>query len=195
MSVYDKTGIVDFGKELKNLGFDILASGGTARALKEAGLDVLDVATIVGEPILGHRVVTLSRELHAALLAQDNEADNAELLRLGVPRIDLVYVNMYPLKEETLRFGHTLASVIEKTDIGGPTMLRSAGKGRRIVMCNPGQIQLVLSTIRKSDFMSGKSMEEEFISNLVSEMESEVRDYCGVSAEFHRRVGLGIEST
>jgi len=71
LSVYDKKGIVEFARQLVDLGFDLLASGGTAKALASAGLQVKDVATIVGEPILGHRVVTLSREIHAALLATD----------------------------------------------------------------------------------------------------------------------------
>lgn len=193
LSVFDKTGVVDFGRRLKDLGFDILASGGTARALTGAGIEVTDVATIVGKPILGHRVVTLSREIHAALLAQDNEIDNAELASLGIPRIDLVYVNMYPLKEEVLKEDHTLASVIEKTDIGGPTMLRSAAKGRRIVMCRPDQIPEVLEVINQSGFMDGKKMKTSFLSKLVSEAEDAVSSYCSVSAVFHAKAAQSAE--
>ncbi|MFA6227097.1 MAG: hypothetical protein WC631_01275 [Candidatus Paceibacterota bacterium] len=193
LSVFDKTGIVEFGRDLNNLGFDILASGGTARALTEAGIEVTDVATIVGEPILGHRVVTLSRQIHAALLAQDNEEDRAELARIGIPKIDLVYVNMYPLEAEVAKDGHTLQSVIEKTDIGGPTMLRSAAKGRRIVMCHPDQIPSVLATIKEQDFMNGGKMCESFLSTLVSIAERTVSAYCLCSADFHAEVARNLE--
>ena len=100
ISVYNKEGIVEFAKELADLGFKILASGGTAKVLAEAGIEVTDVATIVGGgPILGHRVVTLSREIHAGLLARDTDEDRAELERLKIPWIDLVCVDLYPLEE------------------------------------------------------------------------------------------------
>lgn len=193
LSVYDKEGVVEFGQKLKLLGFNLLASGGTARALKEAGVEVTDVATIVGEPILGHRVVTLSREIHAALLAQDNEADNAELARLGIPRIDLVYVNLYPLAEEIVKPERTLESVIEKTDIGGPAMLRSAAKGRRIVMCQPDQIELVGTEIIARDFVNGGQMKVSFISRLVAEAEEVCSVYSAQSASFHREMSRAAE--
>src|SRR6266576_3874409 len=100
LSVYHKDGIVDFARNLVNLGWNIYASGGTAAALTKAGVPVIDVASLVGGgPILGHRVVTLSRELHAGLLSQDNKEDLAELKHLGVPVIDLVCVDLYPLAE------------------------------------------------------------------------------------------------
>ena len=127
ISVYNKDGIVEFGKQLVDLGFDILASGGTAKTLSSAGITVTDVATLVGGgAILGHRVVTLSREIHAGLLAKDNSEDRAELEKLNIPFIDLVCVDLYPLTEEIAKADATLESVIEKTDIGGPTMMRSA---------------------------------------------------------------------
>jgi len=185
LSVYDKTGIVDFGKKLKELGFDIIASGGTARELIANGVEVRDVASIVGEPILGHRVVTLSREIHAALLAQNTQVDIAELEKIGVPMINLVYVNMYPLAEEITKADHTLASVIEKTDIGGPCMLRSAAKGRRIVMCNPDQIAEVLEKIQQYKFMDGGELPPGYISKMVAIAEKEVADYCYLSGDFH----------
>ena len=193
ISVFDKTGIVSFAKALSDIGFDILASGGTAKVLINAGIGVTDVATIVGEPILGHRVVTLSREIHAGLLAQDTEEDNAELARIGIPRIDLVYVNLYPLVDEINREEHSLQSVIEKTDIGGPTMLRSAAKGRRIVMFKPEQINTVLKTIVERDFMNGGKMRNCFISALVAEAETEISNYCASSAGFHREMARILE--
>ncbi len=185
LSVCDKNGVVEFARELVALGFNILASRGTAKALEAGGVPVTDVASIVGEPILGHRVVTLSREIHAALLATDSPEDTAELERIGVPRIDLVYVNMYSLEEEIDKLDCTLASVLNKTDIGGPTMLRSAGKGRRIVMCKPEQIPAVLHTIHEFRFMDGGEVSPSFISGLVAEAEAEVAEHCAYSSVFH----------
>lgn len=136
-SVYEKAGLEGIAAKFVEWGWDLLASGGTAKYLKERDFHVQDVADLVGGgPILGHRVVTISRELHAGLLAQDNEADRAELESLGIPFIDAVYVTLYPLAEELRNPAATLESVTEKTDIGGPTMLRSAAKGRRLVASN-----------------------------------------------------------
>src|ERR1700690_510917 len=106
ISVYNKEGIVDFARQIQDLGFNILASGGTAKVLSEAGLEVTDVASLVGGgAILGHRVVTLSREIHAGLLAPDTEEDQAELKRLNIPWIDFVCVDLYPLSEEIGKIG------------------------------------------------------------------------------------------
>ncbi len=149
ISVYEKAGIVEFGRALAELGWDILASGGTARKLGGAGVPVRDVAELVGEPILGHRVVTLSREIHASLLARGGNAeDEGELERLGIPLIDLVCVDLYPLAE-TIRSGADYAAVVEQTDIGGPTMLRSAAKGGRIVIAAPEDRASVVELLQR----------------------------------------------
>src|SRR3989344_7049763 len=129
--------VVKLGRLLLDNSWNILASAGTAKFLNENKITARDVSEIVGPPILGHRVVTLSRELHAGLLATD--ADQAELDKLGVPRIDLVYVTLYPL-EKTIADSASPEQVLEKTDIGGPTLLRAAAKGRRIVLSSPSQI-------------------------------------------------------
>lgn len=176
LSVYHKDGIVEFARELVSLGFYLLASGGTARTLSEAGVPVRDVADIVGEPILGHRVVTLSREVHAGLLAQDR----GELDQRGIPWIDLVCVDLYPLEEEIADPESTSFSVIEKTDIGGPTMLRSAAKGRRIVVCDPADRKRVIGWLKE-----GKPDEEAFITKLAAKAEGVVADYCLESARYH----------
>src|SRR5208283_4097843 len=97
LSVFHKTGIVEFAKSLVALGWRILASGGTAKTLSEAGVTVQDVASLVGgQAILGHRVVTLSREVHAGLLARPTDEDAKEMEQLGIPYIDLVCVDLYP---------------------------------------------------------------------------------------------------
>ncbi len=180
LSVYSKAGIVEFARELVRLGWDILASGGTAKVLQEAKVPVRDVAELVGKPILKHRVVTLSREVHAGLLATTTQIDLEELESLGIPFIDLVCVDLYPLAEEIFRFGSTCESVIEKTDIGGPTMLRSAAKGRRIVIVDPGDRTYVLAWLQ-----NGEPDRELFIMALAAKAEYVVAGYCLASAKYH----------
>ena len=183
ISVYNKEGIVEFAKELKQMDWDILASGGTAKALTEANIPVKDVAKLVGgKAILGHRVVTLSREVHAGLLARDIKEDKEELIKLDIPWIDMVCNDLYPLQSEINDPDSTKESVIEKTDIGGPTLLRSATKGRRIVICDANDRQLVLNWLKK-----GEPNREKFIDYLVSKAESVVAGYCLSSANYHSK--------
>ncbi len=181
LSVYDKTGIVEFAKALVELGWNILSSGGTAKVISAAGISVTDVATLIGgKAILGHRVVTLSRQVHAGILARYIEEDLRELETEKIPLIDLVCVDMYPLKEEISKPDCTVESVIEKTDIGGPTMLRSAVKGRRIVLCEAGDRPRVIEWLK-----SGEPEKEKFINELVAKAESVVADYVLSSAIYH----------
>jgi len=181
LSVFNKAGLVEFAQELLNLGFELIASGGTARRLKEADLPVQDVAELVGGgAILGHRVVTLSREVHAGLLATRNDVDLLEMEKLGLPYIDLVCVDLYPLQQEIAKPEATRESVIEQTDIGGPTMLRSAAKGRRIVICNLARRQSVIDWLK-----AGQPNADSFITDLAAEAEGVVADYCLASARYH----------
>ncbi len=180
ISVYDKAGIEDFARSLSDLGWNIYASGGTAQKLKEAGIKVTDVAELVGgQAILGHRVVTLSREIHAGLLAQNTPEDEAELKKLKIPRIDLVCVDMYPLKEIIAKLKATGAEIIEMTDIGGPTLLRAAAKGRRIVISKSEQRQEIIDWLK-----AGKSNEVEFLRRLAAAAELEVAKYVLESAKY-----------
>lgn len=181
LSVFHKKGIVDFARELVDLKWRLLASGGTAKALSEAGLPVRDVAELVGsEAILGHKVVTLSREVHAGLLA-DYQDDREEMERLGLSYIDLACIDLYPLAQEERNPDSTLDSIREKTDIGGPTMLRSAAKGKRIVICDPNGRQVVLDWLKK-----GEPHSEQFRNELAIRVERTVGDYCKLSAELLR---------
>lgn len=180
LSVYDKTGIVEFARGLVALGWRIYSSGGTAAALGAGEVPVTDVADLVGGgAILGHRVVTLSREVHAGLLARPVEEDLAELAALGIPFIDLVCVDLYPLSAEIANPAATPESVIEKTDIGGPTMLRSAAKGRRIVIAEPAQRAEVLGWLR-----NGEPDAEAFRARLAARAEAVVAAYCLDSARY-----------
>ena len=181
LSVYDKTGIVEFARELVGMDWQIIASGGTAKKLIENGVMVKDVAELVGgQAILGHRVVTLSREVHAGLLAQDTPQDRAELQKIGVPWIDLLCDDLYPLEEEVGKPGSTRESVIEKTDIGGPTMLRSAAKGRRIVICDSMDRMKVIDWLK-----SGEPDAKSFINKLAAKAEKIVAEYALTSARYH----------
>lgn len=179
LSVYHKTGIVEFAKELITLGWQIFSSGGTAKVLQEAKVSVTDVAELSGlPPILGHRVVTLVPQVHGGLLAADEHRE--ELRQLGYPWIDLVCVDLYPLKEEVRQPGATRTSVIEKTDIGGPTLIRSGAKGRRIVVVDPADRMRVIEWLK-----NGRQDESEFRNTLAAKAEAIIADYCLESARFH----------
>jgi len=181
LSVYDKTGIVEFAKGLVDLGWQVYASGGTAKALIDGGVTAYDVSDLVGgSAILGHRVVTLSREISAGLLADKNSQDDvAEMQKLGLPIIDLVCVDLYPIEEAIAKEGSTKADVILQTDIGGPTMLRSAAKGNRIVVSNPTQRQDVLDWLK-----SGKPDEQAMLDKLCAAAEYECARYITASARY-----------
>jgi phosphoribosylaminoimidazolecarboxamide formyltransferase/IMP cyclohydrolase len=135
ISVSDKTGVAEFAKTLAGLGVELLSTGGTASALREAGLEVTDVAEFTGqEEILGGRVKTLHPRLHAALLARREDPEHlATLAAEGIEPIDLVCVNLYPF-EQTVA-GHEVdpAVAVENIDIGGPTMIRAAAKNHESV--------------------------------------------------------------
>lgn len=186
LSVYDKAGIEEFARGLAELGWQLYASGGTAKAIQAAGLEVKDIAELVGgQAMLGHRVVTLSREISAGLLADKNNPDDlAELNKLGIPVIDLVCVDMYPL-ETAITEGADDSDIIEKTDIGGPTMLRAAAKGRRIVLSQADQRQPVLDWLK-----SGQPDEGNFLKDLAARAEYEVARYVLNSAMYWNDTGV-----
>ncbi len=179
ISVFNKDCIEDFAQRLVAMGWNIVSSGGTARALQEANIPVTDVAEITGQAaVLGHRVVTLAEEVHGGLLA--TEEQRAELEDLGWPWIDLCCVDFYPLGEAVDEPNATTESVIENTDIGGPTMVRSAAKGRRIVVVHPDDREPVLNWIE-----AGQPNAEETIRRLAAKAELIVANYVMTSAEFH----------
>jgi phosphoribosylaminoimidazolecarboxamide formyltransferase/IMP cyclohydrolase len=130
VSVSDKTGVAEFAKSLTALGVELLSTGGTAAALREAGLEVTDVSEFTGqEEILGGRVKTLHPRLHAALLARRDDAEHMAVLeREGIEPIDLVCVNLYPFEETVAGLDVDADVAVENIDIGGPTMIRAAAK-------------------------------------------------------------------
>jgi len=151
LSVYDKTSLIDFGRGLVEQGWELLASGGTARALRDAGLPVRDVAELTGAPeMLGGRVKTLHPAVHGGILARATVEDAAELAAHGIERIDLVVCNLYPFAETIARPQVTTAEAVEQIDIGGVTLLRAAAKNfsRVIVLCDPADYAAALDALR-----------------------------------------------
>ena len=134
ISVSDKTGLVDLGKALVARGVEILSTGGSAKALRDAGVGVIDVAEVTGFPeMMDGRVKTLHPKVHGGLLAlRDNETHMAEMAEHGIGAIDLVVVNLYPF-EETVAKGADYHTCVENIDIGGPAMIRSAAKNYEFV--------------------------------------------------------------
>lgn len=135
LSVFYKDGIVDMAKILHDSKVNLYSSGGTAKSISDAGLPVTDIAQYTGFPALfGHRVVTLHPKVHGSILyRRDNEQDVNEALLHGVVPFDLVVVNLYPVQETINNPASTIDDVVEKTDIGGPTLVRGAAKNHRHV--------------------------------------------------------------
>jgi phosphoribosylaminoimidazolecarboxamide formyltransferase / IMP cyclohydrolase len=154
ISVADKTGIVDFARGLAGLGVEIISTGGTAAALREADLEVRDVSELTGSPeILDGRVKTLHPRLHAALLAvRDDPKHMATLEAEGIEPIDLVCVNLYPFERTVSRQEVTEAEAVENIDIGGPTMIRAAAKNHHYVavVVMPESYDAVLAELEDS---------------------------------------------
>ncbi len=152
ISVYDKTGIVDFARDLSALGVEILSTGGTHRLLTENGIAAVEVATHTGHPeILDGRVKTLHPRIHGGLLGQRNNPEHlAQMAANGIAPIDLVVVNLYPFVQTVARPDVTLATAIENIDIGGPAMLRSAAKNHAdvVVVVDPADYADVLDRIK-----------------------------------------------
>ncbi|KAI5299193.1 bifunctional phosphoribosylaminoimidazolecarboxamide formyltransferase/IMP cyclohydrolase, partial [Ascosphaera pollenicola] len=129
LSVYDKTGLLDLAKGLVENNVRLLASGGTARIIREANLPVEDVSAITKAPeMLGGRVKTLHPAVHGGILARDLESDDADLAAQQISKIDYVVCNLYPFKETVAKPAVTVPEAVEEIDIGGVTLLRAAAK-------------------------------------------------------------------
>ncbi|HKG36875.1 MAG TPA: bifunctional phosphoribosylaminoimidazolecarboxamide formyltransferase/IMP cyclohydrolase [Solirubrobacterales bacterium] len=155
ISVSDKTGVADFGRGLAELGVELLSTGGTAAALREAGIEVTEVADFTGQQeILGGRVKTLHPRLHAALLARRDDPEHmAALEREDIQPIDLVCVNLYPFEQTVSSRDVEPDIAVENIDIGGPTMIRAAAKNHAgvAVIVKPESYDAVLAELQESD--------------------------------------------
>ncbi|KAM9035473.1 bifunctional purine biosynthesis protein PURH [Sarcophilus harrisii] len=154
LSVSDKTGLLDFAKNLNSLGLTLVASGGTAKALRDAGLTVRDVSELTGFPeMLGGRVKTLHPAVHAGILARNSPEDQADMTRLDFSLIRVVVCNLYPFVKTVASPDVTIEEAVEQIDIGGVTLLRAAAKNhaRVTVVCEPGDYEMVSTEMLNSD--------------------------------------------
>lgn len=158
LSVYDKSGIVELARELRGMGWDLISSGGTAKALRDANLAVTDVAELTGFPaILGHRVVTLHPKVHGGILADRRNPDHQkDMAEYGIDPIDLVVSNLYPFGSETSDFEHGATRAEELIDIGGPAMIRAAAKNFKDVgiLTQPSDYSLVVDELKDGGVLS-----------------------------------------
>jgi phosphoribosylaminoimidazolecarboxamide formyltransferase/IMP cyclohydrolase len=152
ISVSNKKGVVEFAKELKSMGVEILSTGGTARTLRDAGIPVKDVSEHTGFPeMLGGRVKTLHPKIHGGLLSRRNNPEDMEEIRKhGIDTIDMVVVNLYPFEETISKPGVSFEEAIENIDIGGPAMLRSSSKNFQdvVVIVDPSDYGKIIEEMK-----------------------------------------------
>lgn len=158
ISVSDKTGIVEFAKELRNLGIEIISTGGTYKKMQEEGVDAIEVSELTGFPeCLDGRVKTLHPVVHAGLLAMRSKAEHMKQLEeLNIETIDIVVVNLYPFKQTIMKDGVSREDAVENIDIGGPTMLRAAAKNYQdvAVVIDPEDYEKVLTELKANQEVS-----------------------------------------
>lgn len=186
ISVSDKRGLVEFAKELNRLGVEIISTGGTAKTLKEAGINVIDVSQYTGFPeIMDGRVKTLHPLIHGGILARrDNPEDIERMKQLGIKPIDMVVVNLYPFEATVKKEGVTLEEAIENIDIGGPTLLRAAAKNYKdvVVIVDPDDYSAILEELKKGDVSMDKRIE------LAKKVFSHTARYDALIAEYFDKI-------
>ncbi len=187
----DTRGLVSFAESLRAMGWNLLASAGTARYLHEQGVPARDITELVEPPILDHDGPPLGKIL-AGLSANNSPEDQAKLAKIGMPKIGLLYVNIDPLLlvEEAGNLSCTQESVIKKINIVGPTLLLAAAKGRRFALCDREQISKILDYLMEQ-LQSSKPPEEHddrFALRLAWHAERIVARYCQLSANLLYRL-------
>src|SRR4051812_44996272 len=158
LSVSDKTGIIDVGRGLIARGFELVSTGGTARALADAGLDVTNVSDVTGFPeMMDGRVKTLHPLIHGGILARrDHPDDLASAQQYGIGLIDVVIVNLYPFAATAKKAGVTFEELVEQIDIGGPSMVRAAAKNFKdvLIVVNPSDYARLLQALDTTPTMT-----------------------------------------
>lgn len=191
LSVYDKTGIVEFAKSLDSLGFELISTGGTARKLKEAGLTVIGVSEVTGHPeIFDGRVKSLHPAIHGPLLARlESEEDRIGLAELGYGPISIVACNLYPFTAAANQVPKLDdPDLLEMIDIGGPTMVRASAKNHRnvVIVCNPANYSKVVEELHSVESIEALSMA--FRQQLALEAFEHTAAYdAAISDELHAR--------
>ncbi|KAF3050694.1 bifunctional phosphoribosylaminoimidazolecarboxamide formyltransferase/IMP cyclohydrolase [Didymella keratinophila] len=154
ISVYDKTGLLDLAKGLKEANVRLLASGGTAKMIRQAGFEVEDVSAITKAPeMLGGRVKTLHPAVHGGILARDLDSDDSDLSANSIDKIDFVVCNLYPFSETVARINVTIPEAVEEIDIGGVTLLRAAAKNhaRVTIVSDPNDYHDLLTELKSNN--------------------------------------------
>ncbi len=186
LSVSDKEGVVEFARELDSMGVELVSTGGTAKLLAEAGLDVIEVSEITGFPeMLDGRVKTLHPRIHAGILARRDSPEHMEAIEaMGIGPIDMVVIDLYPFKRTVAEAPDDMEAIIENIDIGGPSMLRAAAKNHRsvAVVSSPQQYPMVLEEMR-----GGGTVSEETRSWLMADAFIRSANYDAMVADVMRR--------
>lgn len=184
ISVSDKRGVVDLAKELSAMKVEILSTGGTAKALRDAGVTVIEVSDYTGFPeMLGGRLKTLHPKIHGGLLARrNNRKDMEDILRYNIKLIDMVVVNLYPFEETISKPDVAFEEAIENIDIGGPAMLRAASKnfGDVAVIVDPDDYPKVIEEMKSSD----KVLSRETKLNLAKKVFNHTARYDALISEY-----------
>ena len=155
ISVSDKTGVVDFARELSGMGVEIISTGGTARELSGAGIKVIGIEEVTGFPeMMNGRVKTLHPKIHGGLLALRDNSEHVQAMKDNdITGIELVCVNLYPFEQTIAKPGCTMEEAIENIDIGGPSMVRSAAKNNKFVaiVTSPVQYARIIKEMKQND--------------------------------------------
>ncbi|CCE64114.1 hypothetical protein TPHA_0G02760 [Tetrapisispora phaffii CBS 4417] len=185
LSVYDKTGLLDLAKGLVANNVRILASGGTANLIREAGFPVEDVSAVTHAPeMLGGRVKTLHPAVHGGILARNLESDEDDLKKQNIEKIDFVVCNLYPFKETVGKIGVTIAEAVEEIDIGGVTLLRAAAKNhsRVTILSDPNDYALFLKDLSEDGQIS-----QDLRNTLALKAFEHTADYDAAISDFFRK--------
>jgi phosphoribosylaminoimidazolecarboxamide formyltransferase/IMP cyclohydrolase len=201
ISVWDKTGLVDFAKALAQMGVRIISTGGTAKRLAEAKVQVVGIEAITGFPeMMDGRVKTLHPKIHAGLLGLRDKAEHLEAMKIfNIDPIDLVCVNLYPFEQTIARPDCSFAEAIENIDIGGPAMIRSAAKNHRFVsvVTSPDQYDRVLEQMQASGGLVGEQLRADLARaafGLTASYDAAIARYLNIKAgaDFPERVSIPL---
>ncbi len=202
VSVSDKNGVVDFAKALSKMGVRIISTGGTAKALSQAGIKVVGIESVTGFPeMMDGRVKTLHPKIHGALLGlRDKKGHVAAMKEHSIEPIDLVCVNLYPFEATIARPDCTLAEAIENIDIGGPSMIRSAAKNHKFVavVTDPGQYNQVIEQMQKNDGAVSQELRSDFARiafGLTASYDAAISKYLNgkQAVEYPERVSIAVK--
>jgi len=202
ISVSDKSGVVDFARALSEMGIKIISTGGTAKALGDAGLKVVSIESITGFPeMMDGRVKTLHPKIHGGLLALRDKAEHAAAMKAhNIEPIDLVCVNLYPFEQTIAKANCTLEEAIENIDIGGPSMIRSAAKNHKFVtvVTEPGQYNRVIEEMQKKGGAVSEELRSDFARaafGLTSSYDAAIAKYLNgrAGAEYPERMSIALK--